>query len=342
MKAYYYIGLDVHKKTVSFCSKTASGRIIAEGVLPAKRETLKAWARSLKKGWIGGLEATMFSGWIYDVLKPYSQALYVGHPLRMKAITSAKKKSDGIDAATLADLLRSNLFPACYMAPEKIRELRRILRYRQLMVYQGTRMKNKTAGLLMEVGAEYTKKKLHGEKYFGLLLERLDGEIPDSVKDLLRLSRGQVELYGSIQKRLQKGLMQYPMLQERVQRLMSIQGIGEVTALTWALEIGECERFRSIKQVVSYVGLCSAYEESAGKVKRGPLSKQRNWHLQMALIEAAKLAPRWNRNLQVVYQRELQRSSNRNRATIMVARKLAAYLLAVDRGGQPFEERIAA
>ncbi|MDH3973586.1 MAG: IS110 family transposase [Deltaproteobacteria bacterium] len=94
--------------------------------------------------------------------------------------------------------------------------------------------------------------------------------------------------------------------------------------------MGDAERFSSIGQAVSYCGLCSAQKESAGKIKRGPLSKQRNKHLQTVLVEAAKLAPRWNRQLARVHEREVQKG-NRNRATLAVARKLVAYMLAVDK-----------
>jgi len=58
------------------------------------------------------------------------------------------------------------------------------------------------------------------------------------------------------------------------------------------------------------------------------------------LVEAAKLAPRWNPQLAAVHARELERG-NRNRATMAVARKLVAYLLAVDKSGQPFQIRSA-
>ena len=108
-----------------------------------------------------------------------------------------------------------------------------------------------------------------------------------------------------------------------------------MTALTWALEICDPQRFRSIADAVSYCGLTSALDCSADKQHRGPISKQRNGHLQTVLIEAAKLAPRWNPQLAAVHERELERG-NRNRATLAVARKLVAYLLAVDKSGQPF------
>jgi transposase len=76
---------------------------------------------------------------------------------------------------------------------------------------------------------------------------------------------------------------------------MTIPAIGRVTALTWVLEVGEVERFHSVKQVISYCGLCSGEKTSADSSRRMPISKQRNRHLQTVLLEAAHLAPRLNR-----------------------------------------------
>ena len=336
----YYVGLDVHKKTVSYCMKDAGGTVIAEGVVLANRQALGKWAKGLKSSWTGGMEATLFTGWIYDFLKSYASVLRVAHPLRLRAITASKKKNDRIDAATLADLLRCNLFPDCYMAPARIRELRRVLRYRNLLVQEATRMKNKTSGLLMEVGAPYDKKRLHGAKYFSDLLGNLK-DVPASVVELLKMTRVHLQVFQAAQKRLLDALVVHPDLKERVERLQSIAGVGQVMALTWALEIGEPQRFGCIDQAVSYCGLCSALVVSAGKSRRGPLSKQRNAHLQSMLVEAAKLAPRWNPQLAAVHQRALERGANPNWATLAVARKLTGYLLAIDKSGRSFRPREA-
>src|SRR3984893_1893871 len=111
------------------------------------------------------MEATLFSGWIYDTLKPYAAKLEMAHPRMLEAITAAKKKSDGIDAAKLSDLLRVNMLPSCYVATPQIRELRRMLRYRNLVVSEAVRMKNRISGLLMETGAEYNQHRLHRKAY---------------------------------------------------------------------------------------------------------------------------------------------------------------------------------
>jgi transposase len=170
---------------------------------------------------------------------------------------------------------------------------------------------------------------LHGKKYFSQLLENVE-YVPESVLNMLRLSRSNLEILTDIQKRLVGAIKENGIIKDRVQRLLSIPGIGEITALTWVLEIGEPERFGSIAQAISYCGLCSAQKESAGKQYRGPISKKRNKHLQTVLIEASKLAPRWNPQLAQVHQKELAKG-NRNRATLAVARKLVAYMLAVDK-----------
>jgi transposase len=334
----HYVGLDVHKKTIAYCITNEQGKLIGQGEVAATRVALTAWLAALPAPWEGALEATLFTGWIYDFLRPHAAALKVAHPAMLKAIAASKKKNDRVDAEKICDLLRVGLLPECYMAPAEIRELRRLLRYRNLIVSQAVRMKNKIAGLLMEVGAPYSKEKLHRKKYFHELLQSGLEEVPESVKEMLRLSRNQLEIFTTIQKQLLTGLERHPLLKERVARLMTADGVGLVTALTWALEVGEPERFGSIRQAISYCGLCSAQDSSAGKDKRGPISKMRNAHLQTILIEAAKLAPRFSPRLAAVRERELARG-NRNRATLAVARRIVAYLLAIDKRGTDFETR---
>jgi transposase len=334
MESIHYVGLDVHKKTIAYCIKTISGEVVRQGTVDAERKALRQWVAELPGPWSGAMEATLFTGWIYDVLKPHAVKLKVAHPQMLKAITAAKRKNDRADAEKLADLLRVNLLPECTMMPTELRELRRVLRYRAMVVRTATQTKNKISGLLMEVGAVYDKKRLHGRKYFTQLLERVE-DVPESVKELLRMSRGNLELFAAAQKRLVKALRSNPLIQERVERLMSIPGVGQIMAMTWVLEIGDPARFRSSRQVISYCGLCSAQRESAGKEQRGPISKKRNKHLQSMLIEAAKIAPMWNPQLAALYEKELGKG-NRNRATLAVARKMVEFMLAVDRRGTPF------
>jgi Transposase len=102
----YYIGLDVHKKTISYCVKDASGHICQEGKVGATRWELDIWIKALPQPWTVAMEATIFTGWIYDYLKPHAAAVKVAHPLMLRAIAASKKKNDSIDAGKIADTLR--------------------------------------------------------------------------------------------------------------------------------------------------------------------------------------------------------------------------------------------
>jgi hypothetical protein len=69
MQNMYYIGLDVHKRTISYCVKDGSGTIHAEGAIPATWFDLDRWMKTLPQPWTAAMEATVFTGWIYDHLK---------------------------------------------------------------------------------------------------------------------------------------------------------------------------------------------------------------------------------------------------------------------------------
>jgi transposase len=330
MQPMYYIGLDVHKRKISYCVKDSSGKLHSEGSLSATRLDLDHWMKTLPLPWSAAMEATMFTGWIYDHLKPHAAALKVAHPLMLRAIAAAKKKNDRIDANKICDCLRCDFLPECYMASTAIRERRRTLRYRNLLVRQMVQMKIKISALLMEAGVSYNKQRLHKAGYFRELLTT-NPDIDEGLRSLLRQCRETVVRLSKTESALIRSLEHDPLLAERVERLMSIPAIGPITALTWALEIGDVQRFSSIKKAISYCGLCGAEKSSGNTMQRTPLSKQRNKHLQTTLIEAAKMAPRYSPTLALLYDHEKQKG-NANRATLAVARKLVAYLMSVDRG----------
>jgi len=184
----YYIGLDVHKKTISYCVKDASGRICQEGKVGATRWELDIWIKTLSQPWTVAMEATIFTGWIYDHLKPHAAEVKVAHPLMLRAIAAAKKKNDSIDASKIADCLHCDFLPECYMAATEIRERRRTLRYRHLLVRQMVQMKNRVSGLLMETGVSHNKQRLHKVGYFPESLANADA-VSASIRPLLQLSR---------------------------------------------------------------------------------------------------------------------------------------------------------
>ncbi len=340
----HFIGLDIHKKTISYCVKEVSGTVLSEGTVAATRVQLDDWVKTLPTPWTVAMEATMFTGWIYDHLLPHAAAVKVAHRLMLRAIAAAKKKNDRVDASKICDCLRCDFLPECHMVSAEVRERRRTLRYRKLLVRQNVQLRNKVSQMLMESGVVYNKQKLHKVGYFKELMET-NPDISRELKPLLAICRETIVRIGKTESALIRSLRRDPLLHARVERLMTIPAVGPITALTWVLEVDDVARFHSVKQAVSYCGLCGAERSSAETIKRMPISKQRNKHLQSVLIEAAKLAPRLSPELALVYDTEKQKG-HANRASIAVARKLVAYLLAVDRSGREFvvagERRAAA
>src|SRR6202007_1934002 len=188
----YFIGLDVHKKTISYCVKDAAGRVHQEGKIGSTRRELDAWVRTLPEPRMMAMEATIFTGWIYDHLLPHAEKVKVAHPLMLRAIAAAKRKNDKIDASKIADCLRCDFLPESYMMPTEMRDRRRFLRYRNLVQRQAVQMKNRISGLLMETGVNYNKLRLHRMGYFQQLLSSSD-QISDSVRPLLKLCREHID-----------------------------------------------------------------------------------------------------------------------------------------------------
>ncbi len=101
-------------------------------------------------------------------------------------------------------------------------------------------MKNKIGMLLMEAGVSYNKQRLHKANYFSELLAT-NPDIDEGLCSLLRVCR----------ETLVRSLERDSLLMDRVERLMTIPAVGPITALTWALEVGDAKRFSSIKKAIS-------------------------------------------------------------------------------------------
>src|SRR6266478_3681421 len=163
-------------------------------------------------------------------------------------------------------------------------------------------MKKKIAVLLMEGGGSYNKQKLHKFGYFRELLAT-NQDIDEGLKPLLRLCRETMVRLGKTESALVRSLERDSLLVARVERLMSIPAVGPITALTSALEVGDVQRFSSIKKAISYCGLCVAERSSGNTMQRTPLSKQRNKPLENSHIEAIKMTPKNGANIAMLCEK---------------------------------------
>src|SRR5690242_9344772 len=96
-----YFGLDVHKRTISYCVRQSDGTIVQEGSVPALRESLDELVAQVPPPCFIGLEATLFTAWVYDHLLSKGICVRVAHPAMLKAIFAGERKNDEIDARKL-------------------------------------------------------------------------------------------------------------------------------------------------------------------------------------------------------------------------------------------------
>jgi transposase len=97
-------------------------------------------------------EAAYGWGWLVELLEELELEPHLVHPSRCKAIASARLKNDKVDAATLAQLLRADLLPEAWIAPQQVRDLRDLLRHRAALVRLSTSCKNRIHAVLADRG----------------------------------------------------------------------------------------------------------------------------------------------------------------------------------------------
>jgi transposase len=149
----------------------------------------------------------------------------------------------------------------------------------------------------------------------------------EQVRRLLHFNRSQWDTLPRIDEGMMGVLLKEPLLCER---LRSMDGVGEITAWTWALETGDPARFPNGKHAIRYGGWCAAQRASAGVAHRGPIAKPRNAFWQTTLLAAAQWAPPFKETLRAIRQAELAKGQAK-RATWEVARRGVRYWWAVDR-----------
>lgn len=123
-------GIDLHKRTIAIATVTPDGQSVRDTQLPTSRAAIRAYFDALPGPHRAVVESTSNWYWLRDLLVSAGVDLRLGHSKYIKAISYAKVKTDAVDAATLAQLLRSDLIPEAHMVSAEWREARDLLRAR--------------------------------------------------------------------------------------------------------------------------------------------------------------------------------------------------------------------
>jgi len=120
-----HIGLDLHKQSLEVCALDAQGKRLFRLAVDCSRPALEQFARKqLCKDDRLALEATTNTWAVVEILRPFVAEIVVGNPLQIKAIAQAKVKTDKIDAAVFAHLLRCDYLPKVWQPDAATQRLR--------------------------------------------------------------------------------------------------------------------------------------------------------------------------------------------------------------------------
>jgi transposase len=281
----YYLGLDVHKVRTQYCLMDPAGEILHEGNIPT--EEVAALVPGPDSAVV--LEATGSWHYAYDSLVATGATVKLAHPSRVKAIASARVKTDKIDARILAHLLRTDLIPEAWAPPQEVRELRDLVRLRWRFVTQRTCAKNRISNLLARECLRFAGTDMFGGSGRAWLAGLDLTPHTRGVICLLLASIDEADAHvGTLTTRLHE-LLDGDFEQHL---LMTIPGVGFITAATLIAELGDWRRFRAAKQVSAYFGIIPSVRASASVTHYGRITRAGSSHARRALVEAAHVAVR--------------------------------------------------
>jgi transposase len=263
-------------------------------------------------------EAAYGWGWLVELLEELELEPHLVHPSRSKAIASARLKNDKVDAATLAQLLRADLLPEAWIAPQPVRDLRALLRHRAALVRLSTSCKNRIHAVLADRGLGEDRGLWTGPGRAWLA----ELELPPIPRGIIQDCCGLLDALATPIARLEREIHALAKPDPRVQALMILPGIGKLTAMTLVAEIGDIGRFPTARRLCAWAGLTPQVRNSDRKVRHGHITKQGSPWVRGILQEAAQTAKR--HPMFASTYGELARRRGNNIATVAIARRRLA------------------
>jgi transposase len=311
-----YVGIDVHRKRSQVAVVSEDGTVELNKNVVNGSEPMLRLIGDLPSGTPVAFEAAFGWGWLVQLLEDYGFEPHMVHPLRCKAIASARLKNDKVDAAILAQLLRADLLPEAWIAPPQVRQLRALLRHRASLVRVGTQQRNRIHAVAADHGYDRSASYWTGPGR-GWLAEL---DLPSASREIVTDCLAVIDGLAPVIDRIDGELHQHARGDPQVKALRTLPGVGEFTALVMVAEIGDITRFGSARKLASWAGLTPTVRGSDLKVRHGNISKQGSVWLRWVMNQAAQTAKR-SPDFAATYS-SIAKRRGKKIATIAISRKL--------------------
>lgn len=300
-----YVGLDYHQSSVQVCVLDASGKQLVNRECPNDWRVIERTVRRHGQPRRVAIEACTGAAHLADELSDRAGwSIELAHPGYVNRLKRSPDKTDYSDSRLLADLQRTGYLPSVWLAPPAIRELRRMIRYRQQLVAERRNIKLRVSALLREQrivvqGKSWTRRWLTVVSSCEELSLATRWIIQEQVQRIARL-QSDIE---SVEEQLERMVENDPV----VAQLRLQKGVALITAVTLRAEIGRFDRFRNGKQLARFCGLSPQNVSSGKRQADAGLIKACNAQLRVILIEAAHRLIRYDQRWHDLGQQLLSR-----------------------------------
>jgi len=327
-----WIGVDVHQSYCVATVKNERGDVLDHQRIRSERGPLRAFFRRHGPQSAVAFEAGGSWPWFYDTVRPLVGEVAMGHPLKTRLIADAAIKNDRIDAGLLSDLLRGRLLPQAWPAPPEVREARQLTRTRSVLVGLRAGMKTRIRSLLRLHGFQGPAALFGptGRKFLAAI------DLPPQARRSLEAFLGVIGGFDAPIQAYDEAIEQHTRRDAACQLLMTIPGVGALTASVLTAEIGDIHRFPSARKLCSWAGLVPRLYSSGGFQRTGPLTKQGNPWVRGILCECVTTAVRCCARFRSLALR-VQARSGKASARAAVAREILTVAYAMLRTGEIFD-----
>jgi transposase len=322
----HYVGLDVSLKQTSICVVDQAGSVVREGVVDSDPELIGAFVRSKAPGALRiGLETGPTTTWLWTELKRLGLPVICIDARHAKAVLKMQiNKSDRNDAAGIARIMQTGWFKEVRVKNIDSHLIKALLVSRALLVKIKRDLENQIRGLLKNLGLIIGRAKFN---VFAVRAEELIEDRPELEAVIKPLLAARKVIEGQVAD-LDRKVLKLARHDVQVRRLMTVPGIGPVTALCFKATIDDPTRFKRSRSVGAYVGLTTRRHASGEVDWSGRISKCGDAMLRMYLFEAAGVlltrVPKWS--ALKAWGIRLAKRNGLRKAKVAVARKLAVIL----------------